>query len=251
MLVNFLIIGAQKAGTSALAKFISQHPEVYMGTRKEVHFFNHPDKFQHLSREQMIELYHSNFPDPGNSTNIGEATPAYMFLPFVPKLIFNYNQNMKIICILRNPIERAWSQYVMEKNRGFEKKKFWRSIFAENIKYLNDRNNFTLVNKNDPVRRFCYLERGLYSQQINRWMNYFPKSNILILKTQDLLADHAATMLRVYGFLNIKNRDFIPKQEIVFKSKENLKIDIFSKMLLQIYFIPERRRLRKMYNINL
>lgn len=249
MLVNFLIIGSQKAATSALAKFLSQHPEIYMGTKKEAHFFNHPEKFHHLSKEQMAELYHNNFPDPGNATFIGEATPAYMFLPYIPKLIFEYNPGMKIICLLRDPVERAWSQYLMERNRGFEKNTFWKSIIREFVKYFNDKDNYSLLNKNKPVRRFCYIERGLYSKQIQKWIKYFPESQFLILRTKDLLLHHEATLKMVYRFLNINNVEYIPEQEIVFRTNSYRKIDLFSECLLNLYYFREKKRLKLLYNI--
>src|SRR4051795_9448938 len=118
MLINFVIGGTQKGGTSALDAFLRQHPQICMPeSRKELHFF---DREENFARPPKYRKYHANFrPGPGHRVT-GEATPIYMYWDAAPARIWSYNPAMKWILVLRNPVERAFSAWNMETKRGAE-----------------------------------------------------------------------------------------------------------------------------------
>src|SRR5256885_16741616 len=129
MLVNFVIGGTQKGGTSALDSFLRQHPEICMPeTRKELHYF---DREKNFAKRPDHKKYHANFrPSPGQRV-IGEATPIYMYWNAAPSRIHAYNPEMKWILTLRNPVERAFSAWNMERNRGADPLPFSEAIEKE------------------------------------------------------------------------------------------------------------------------
>ena len=207
MKVNFLIAGTQKGGTTALSKFISQHPEVcfykqnkesnfYRG--KEPHFFDNEELFK--ISPPPYDLYHRMFPDPKDAKITGECTPIYMYWEPAAERIHRYNPDMKLVAILRNPIERAFSHYIMMKNEGVE-----RLTFSEAIRL-------------EGLRVSSYIDRGYYSKQIKRLLLFFPEKQMLFLKTEDLINNHQSTLQIVFQFLDI-TEDYYVKPEIVFDQK--------------------------------
>src|SRR5687768_5412221 len=110
MRLNFLVMGAQKSGTTALAYFLMQHPEIYMPPDKEVHFFDNDRLFRGRSAVDY-RAYHNALNVPPGARMVGEATPIYMYWKPAPKRIKQYNPVTKMIFILRNPIDRAYSHY--------------------------------------------------------------------------------------------------------------------------------------------
>src|SRR6201995_2856190 len=129
MKVEFVIGGTQKGGTSALASFLRQHPQICMpADRKELHFFDREEAF---TGKPDYRAYHSSFRPEKNQTVIGEATPIYMYWNPAPARIWTYNPAMKWIVILRDPAERAFSAWNMEKQRGRENLSFEEAIERE------------------------------------------------------------------------------------------------------------------------
>ncbi|MDD5475919.1 MAG: sulfotransferase [Syntrophales bacterium] len=249
--VNFLIIGAQKCGTSALAHFLAQHPEICIPSKKELHFFNSPQYSEHRDSHEIAKLYHRHFPNPAGRSLTGEATPAYVFLPFVPQRVHAYNPDMKLICLLRDPAARAWSQYRMELARGTERRGFWHSILREWLQYRRDRDNYLLLTKSKPLRRFCYLERGLYNHQISRWLTFFHPSQLLLIPTEDLRNNHEATLKGIYEFLQVNDRKFMPKKEIIFSTEGEESPGFFTRIALNLYFRRDRIKLKELTGLDL
>lgn len=129
MKIDFVISGTQKGGTSALDAYLREHPEICMADKKEVHYFDNEDFYCY---EQLGYLNYHSFFSPNESHKIlGEATPIYMYWYDAPKHIWQYNSNMKLIAILRNPIERAYSHWNMERSRGADKLSFWDALISE------------------------------------------------------------------------------------------------------------------------
>jgi hypothetical protein len=114
--VAFVIAGTQKGGTTALASYLYEHPEIGMPTVKEVHFFDTEDHF--ASAEVDYAKYHAYFDPAVRKRLLGDATPIYMYWDAAPPRIWQYNPAMKLILLLRNPITRAYSQWNMERERG-------------------------------------------------------------------------------------------------------------------------------------
>ena len=191
--INFLIVGTQKAGTTALTQFLAEHPQICLAKTKEVHYFDNDSLFGASYANHA--LYHQHFPDMAGYQCIGEATPIYMYWKAAPKRIHTYNPAMKLICILRDPADRAYSHYMMTRIKGTEYLPFSVAIRIEKIRRLRL-----------PPRQhrfYSYIDRGFYAVQIQRLFQYFSWNNMLFLKNEDLRFNHTATINRVCDFLGV------------------------------------------------
>jgi hypothetical protein len=224
MQVNFVIGGTQKGGTSALDSFLRQHPEICMPeTRKELHFFDRADE------DEDYKKYHANFQPKPQHRVIGEASPIYMYWETAPYRIWNYNQKMKWILVLRNPIERAFSAWNMETKRGAENLPFRDAVERE-----AERCREALPLQH---RVYSYLDRGFYAHQVHRLFNIFGKDNCLVLLNEELRNDHEKTLRRVFDFLGVAN-SAIPPAANVFEQEYDAKIDneLYSRLTDLFYF---------------
>ena len=196
--VNFLVIGAQKAGTTALDHYLRQHPAIGMAKRKEVHFFDNEDAFAHGKPD--YGLYEREFDFSSERTAYGESTPIYLYWEASCERIRAYNPLMKLIAVLRDPVERAYSQWNMEFNRGDEHRDFRTAVFAE--LELRERKS------SSQHRVVSYLGRGFYSEQIERYQRAFDPHQLLWIKYDDLKADPQAQLLRIFDHLLVDTRVF-------------------------------------------
>lgn len=204
--VNFVICGAQKGGTTALDTYLRSHPEVCMantgGTNiseaenKEVHFFDNEEFFNKHDAPDY-SAYHTYFHAlPEHEVVYGETTPIYMYWYDAPRRMYQYNPGMKLIAILRNPIERAYSHWNMERSRGVDNLSFWDALMSERLR----------CKEALPYQhRVCsYVDRGHYLEQLRRLWTYFPEEQILVLKNEDLRYKTHDTLQIVAGFLQIE-----------------------------------------------
>ncbi len=233
MKVNLLIVGTQKGGTTALSRFLSQHPDIcfyYKETvppfhvGKEIHFFDNESYFR--QSPPPYERYHAMFhPDPSQKI-IGESTPNYLYWKPAAQRIYEYNPHMKLIFLLRNPVERAYSHYCMEKERNTE-----HLSFSDAIRMEENRLRTPL----GPTHRiYSYCDRGRYVKQIKRFLQFFPMQQMLFLKTEDLRFNHNETMNIVYQFLNVRKIDTI-SPEIVFSNTYPTMNDSDRHYLIEIF----------------
>ena len=241
--VDFLIAGTQKGGTTALAHFLNQHPEICLPTQKEAHFFDAADFPDGETPTASGERYRKLFPADLQGRLYGDATPIYMYLPEVAVRVWRYQPAMKWIVLLRDPVERAMSHYQMERARGNEPLSFDAAIAAENDRLRRDRDNRAW---NSSVRLHSYVTRGLYTRQIRRIRQWFGTGAVLILTTGELRHRHEETLRRVYGFLGVVDRDFLPPAEVVFATKDPLPISVELKARMRRRFIWEMWKLRWM-----
>ena len=129
MKIDFIICGTQKGGTSALDAYLRRHPEICMAISKEVHFFDNEKAF--CDGLPDYSLYHSFFSPQPSHKLVGEATPVYMYWRDATRRIWQYNPNIKLIVVLRNPIDRAYSNWNMERLRNRDTVAFWEAIQNE------------------------------------------------------------------------------------------------------------------------
>jgi hypothetical protein len=191
--IDFLIAGTQKGGTSALNAYLGDHPQICMACKKEVHFFDNEQYFQDNAID--YSMYHSFFyPKPSHKL-LGEATGIYMYWHDSPRRIWQYNPNMKIIIILRNPIERAYSHWNMQRDRKIDNLTFWDAIQSE-----QERCREALPYQH---RKYSYVDRGFYVEQLRRIWRYFPKNQTLILRNEHLKARPQEILQEVYHFLEV------------------------------------------------
>jgi hypothetical protein len=192
--VDFVVAGAQRAGTTSLDLYLREHPGVAMPwTRKELHFF---DGERHFRDEPVdYHAYHSNFTARKPGQLRGEATPSYMYWKPAPARMARYNPALKIIVVLRNPITRAHSHWNKEWRRGRETLPYIEALRAE-----PERARAALPLQ---IRREAYVDRGFYSQQLRHLWQHFPADQTLVLQSVALQADPAATLGRIARFLGL------------------------------------------------
>ncbi len=191
--VSFVVGGVQKAGTTALDAYLRQHPALCLpATTKELHFFDSPT---YTGDASSLAAYHAKFDCAGAGRVLGEVTPIYTYWSSAPARIHAYNPAMKWVVILRNPVDRAYSQWRMQRARGFEPLEFESAIREEAARCA--------AAFPHQERRFSYVDRGFYAVQVRRVLNLFGHGNCLFLLFEDLCADPDATLSHVHGFLGI------------------------------------------------
>lgn len=191
--VDFAVAGTQKGGTTALDRYLRMHPQICMANKKEVHFFDNERLFR--TGRPNYAIYHSYFDADSQHRLLGEASPIYMYWRSAPKRIWEYNPEMKILLILRNPWERAYSHWNMERDRNAESLTFWSAIQSE-----PERSREALPYQH---RVYSYVDRGFYVEQIRRLWSYFDREQTLILRNEELRARPLETMNRVFDFLGV------------------------------------------------
>lgn len=194
--VDFIIAGVQKAGTTALFDYLAEAPEVSLSREKETHFFD--DDERDWTRPDYAD-YHALFAPPDGRPR-GEATPIYLYWPNALERIRAYNPAMKLIVMLRDPVQRAWSHWRMEYARGWETQPFAWCVRQGRMRLFDS-----------PLpdapwgfhRAFSYVERGFYGEQMERLFGLFPKEQVLALKAETLQADPTSVLAEVRRFLSI------------------------------------------------
>lgn len=213
-LPHFIIIGAQKGGTSALNYYLNrQHPYVRPSAKKEVHFYDR-------SFARGTPWYRAHFPlrasFPGGVIT-GEATPAYLAHPQVPQRIAQVQPNVKLIAVLRNPKTRAVSHYQMSVRRGREDLSFEDAILREEERITDGWQRMVSGRTDDSpeYRYYSYKHRGRYAEQLARYLQHFGRSQILVLASEAMRQDTAATIERICAFLDIPTElagvDLLPR----------------------------------------
>ena len=200
VLPNFLVIGAMKSGSTTLHQYINNHPNVIPASIKEVHYFDY-----YFGSDFW---YRSNFPKKdemvknGITCLTGDSTPQYLFHPLTPKRVFDLLPKINILCVLRNPIDRAFSHYNHNVRNGNESLSFEDAIFKRDEKLDQEYKNLISNNDCDVVfyERYNYLNLGKYAEQLSEWFKFFPKDQFFICKTEDL-SSH--TLIQAYEFLGL------------------------------------------------
>jgi Sulfotransferase domain len=196
-LPNALIIGASKGGTTSIYHWLSRHPAVCVSRVKEVRFFN-----GHY--ERGAGWYAAQFaPKPGRTVLI-EASPSYLWDPDVPDRVRSLLGEPKLIVLLREPVERAWSQYWMKVRRGEETASFDQVVERE-AESFGLAGQMPLDGSVPRLRygRESYLGKGLYAPQIERWLSVFPRECFHFIRSEDLFRAPAETMSGLLRFLDL------------------------------------------------
>lgn len=198
---NLFIVGAPKSGTTLLYHFLNNHPEAFMSEPKETNFFSYaPIKKQKLYYEaekiQTLEQYEQLFSGAKGRKVIGEGSVSYLFYPNVAHDLFQYNPQAHIIVLLRNPVERALSHFLMDSRLGFIQDTA-EEIFYKNSKHKNTHLWFQQV-----------FELGLYSTQLKRYFEYFPEKQIHIFFYDEIKKDSNAFFQEVCNKLNLYHVEF-------------------------------------------
>jgi len=186
---NFLIGGAQKCGTTSLSEYVKQHPNICMSKKKEIQFF-----CWDVLYEKGIQWYLDHFDHCKNYNVVGEASPDYIYFPKIPKRIFEFIPNVKIIFVLRNPVDRAYSHYWHQVRQGWESLSFEKAIKKE-----KNRISKSFIHR----YRYSYLDRGKYDIQLKKYLDFFSPEQILVIRTNELWKKRLETISKVFKFLEV------------------------------------------------
>lgn len=197
--VEFVIAGAQKAGTSALHQYLRRHPQLFLPARKELHFFDN-ESLHWPGGDDLYDRYHQAFHEAAAGSIWGEATPIYMYWEPSVARICQYNPAIKLVLVLRNPITRAFSHWNMESRRGEETLGFLEALQAE-----EERCRAALPQQH---RVFSYVARGHYCAQLQRIWNVLTASQTLVLKHDDLLNNPRASLDQIHAHLGVDHQAF-------------------------------------------
>ena len=198
MLPNFLVVGAQKSGTTSLHNYLIAHPDVYLPSRKETKFFVEDRYYNKGITYYEDEYFSARIQEP----LVGEVDPDYMYFEHALPRIVRYLDldTLKIIFIFRNPVERAFSHYLMMYRRGREPLSFKDAIETESSRIrLGPMENL----------RYSYVSRGYYLRQVERFLEYIDRSRMLFLLSEDLKTDALRCVREVYHFLGV-SENFVP-----------------------------------------
>ncbi len=245
---NFLIIGAAKSGTTALHEYLQQHPQVYMTPNKETNFFAFEGEvidFNGPGDEGVknfsitdLETYQAEFEQVTNELALGEACPSYLYLPKAAPKIKKYIPNTRLIVILRNPVERAYANFLhlVRDNR---------EPHSDFISALKDE---TTRIENNWEWFWHYIQVGYYGSQLQRYYEMFSPSQIKVYLYEDFKTKPVALIQDICRFLEIDNtfvpdmsyrpnRSGVPRNRTIhsFVMKPNLLKDLFKPLLPNIF----------------
>ena len=214
-LPSFLVLGAQKAGTTSIYDYLAQHPDIFMSPVKEPHFFTylnveaprsspeeHSRFYRPLQPIAQLEDYERLFEGAGGRTIRGEASPSYIYGPAAPQNIRDIVPDAKLIVILRNPVDRAFSNYQMNRRSGQELLTTFEDAIAAEECRIAEGWGFA----------WHYLAKGRYAEQLRRYLGVFPADQLKIMLFDDLIADPTSFMRDVYTFVGADS-GFVPNVE--------------------------------------
>lgn len=246
---DFLIIGVIKGGTTSLYTYLTQHPCIVPAFRKEPMFFNYNFR-KGLARyqAQFPTFLEKHYAKQILKTDFatGEATPGYVFSALAPHRVFETIPNVKLIVLLRNPVDRALSHYHLQLRKGVEALSFEDTIEREEEKIRGKLAE--MMQRESDKEIGLYLRMGIYLPQLKNWLNFFPKEQILILKSEDFYRNTAQTFKHVLRFLNLPIWE--PQMYDNVNSFPYPKMNMKTRAHLINFFEPHNQRLYKFLGIN-
>lgn len=196
-LPNLIIGGAQKCGTTSLHRLLASHDEAYFPPApQEIHFFDVDKEYR---KEKGLNTYANLFGDHNGEMVIGQTSPLYLYVPEVPARIHAVLPGVRLIFILRDPVDRAYSHYWHEVRYGWEPLPFETALKLEAER---------ITKSFDARRHFSYQDRGRYAAQLARYAEYFSKSQILLVRMEDLKTDPERVRRQLAGFLGLDPNGF-------------------------------------------
>jgi hypothetical protein len=245
VLPDFVIIGAQKSGTTFLYNLLTRHPSVEGTFEKEVHYF---DRFF----QKGIEWYRSQFPLPRLKEQrkfvTGETTPDYLFHPHAARRMAEVVPQARLIVLLRNPVDRAYSHYHHNLTRkGRETLGFEEAIEAEQARLRGEMEKM-LENErytSYKYRHYSYLYKGIYVDHLLRWSEFYSEEQMLVLKSEDFYEHTLETLKVIQDFLFLPDWQPEPAVLQMIPKRQNRypKMNPDTRRRLEEYFEPHNRRL--------
>ncbi len=239
-LPDFLIIGAQKCGTTFLYHLLCQHPYVEPAATKEVHFFD-------TNFNKGVEWYRSRFSPPtqkdGRKILTGESSPYYIYHPHAARRAAQVVPGTRLIALLRNPVDRAYSDYNHKAREGRDSLSFEEAIAAEEERLRGEKEKMLADESyaSPSYRKFSYLSRGVYADQLKEWRGYFDEEQLLVLKSEDFFENPQASFEHVLGFLGLPHWETGVEGER--NEGEYEQMNPATRQRLEDYFEPHNERL--------
>jgi len=233
--LDFIVVGAQKSGTTALHYFLRKHPQIALPERQELHFFDDDEIF---SRPVDYDLLHRQFRPVAGSTLLrfatarqaiaGEVTPSYLYWKPAMERIWNYNRQIKLVILLRNPIDRAFAHWNMQRFKDREPLGFLDALKEEPRRIAQP---LTIES-----RRFAYVDRGFYSGQLERVFKFFPREQVHLVKFEDFRDRKQETLDGIFEFLGVKSlrrirdkdRNIVPYERTITAEEREYLSEVFS-----------------------
>ena len=253
VLPNFIIIGSSKAGTWALYNYLQQHPDIDYCARN-IHFFEY-------AYSNKISWYKSHFPTKLYKSLVesihkrkclmSEHTSTYLHHPLIPQRVKDGIPDVKLIVSLRNPIDRAYSNYHMFVRIGTEKRTFEDAVFSEikRIEIIKENDNFQIKNPNfSNCVEFNYLRHGTYVDKLENWLKSFRREQFCIVENKDLSKTPQQVLDKIFEFLNVPH--FNLRQEERWNVGKYKKMKESTRKTLEDFFKPYNERLYKLLGQN-
>lgn len=245
---NFFIIGAGKSATTSMYNYLGEHPNIFFPTVKEPAYFAFSDLAgSHYNDEDKpwveqcfieIEAYSALFRNVADESVVAEATPIYLYHPNSAKAIYTQHPKSKLLAILRNPYERAYSDYRMHVRQGKETRSFTDSLKEDYGKYR--------------LYVGSYLEKSLYGEQVERYYKYFDKDQLKIVLYSDLAMDAAKVISEVFEFLDVQRNYQIDTTRLHNASKNTVtSVPEEAYEYMKPYFEKDIALLEQLTNLNL
>ncbi|MCU0568769.1 MAG: sulfotransferase domain-containing protein [Oculatellaceae cyanobacterium Prado106] len=262
LLPEFLIIGVQKGGTTSLYRYLEQHPCVASAFAKEVHFFdNHTRDYKY---GKGLSWYRSHFVYSSNKfyhhlvhqqhLMTGEGSPDYIFDVHAPQRIAQALPQAKLIVLLRNPVDRAYSHYLHNVRAPWDTHReplsFEEAIAAESTRLQGEREKLLQDERYFSYRymHYSYLERGKYAEQLQTWFNLYPQEQCLVLGSENFFADPRSHFQQVLDFLGLPSWDLPEYPSFNARTEGAIAIDKGMRSQLVEYFKPHNQKLYELLN---
>ena len=189
---EFLIIGGMRCGTTSVFFHLAEHPEVHPALGKELNYFT-------LHHGNGLRWYRAHFPHRAEGHLSFEASPYYLYHPLAPGRVIQALPEAKLVVLVRNPVDRAYSHYLHTRRRGFEPLSFADALEAEPDRLSGAGSG----GSQDPARLYSYISRGRYAEQLERWLAVFPRERLHVMRSEDLFSRPAAVLDELAHFLGI------------------------------------------------
>lgn len=194
---DFLGVGTQKGGTTSLQKALERHPNVFLPRSKELHYFT-------LHSSQGVAWYRAQFAAATATQQCGEITPYYLFHPEAPHRIHALLPAVRLIVLLRDPVERALSQVFHARRLGFEPLELEAALAAEPERLAGaDQRLATPGSRDDSHQKHSYVSRSRYELQLARYEALFDPQQLLVLRSEDLFAEPERIWQQIQAFLGL------------------------------------------------
>lgn len=245
-LPDFLIIGAQKSGTTSLYHYLVQHDQILPAKTKEIHYF---DRHYH----RPLAWYRASFPlrartriqrlRNGGPVLTGEATPDYLFDPNVPARVERFDSTIPLVAVLRNPVDRAYSHYHHTRDHGWEPLGFEEALEQEAQRLEGEADRLA----EDPsymghdFYRYSYRTRGHYATQLERWLDHFERDQLLVLASRRLQDRPQQVLDDVTHHLGLSSFDVTVRERR--NTRDYAPMDPSTRRRLEKHYEPHNERL--------